>query len=228
MPETSLVAYGGNCPHSVSRDAKYGLHYKDGQWVVGIVYVSDVDERWYPVTGEHPDLVDLVNAVKLATNGKPGGAFYINEYHQVIVPNIQGRDYYLAGEYDRQLEFTFEGHTLSGNALDFKGKPITPGSQWVGPHAGIPYVLAAGAKDVYYDSEPRPDVKKRIRLSHFQPAHTVAHLCQYIQRIKGQGGGRFYINEYCHLFAPVTSGQEVSYIYIEHLDDLSIWFPKPD
>ncbi|WP_075164973.1 hypothetical protein [Chthonomonas calidirosea] len=58
---------------------------------------------------------------------------------------------YLAGEYDRPLEFEFEGKKLTGDAVDLEGRRLEPGDEWEGPHPGIPYRLAAGGRDIYYE-----------------------------------------------------------------------------
>ena len=227
MEQKKFVKFEGNCPRSVARDAKYAIKYQSGRHVVGIVYRTDDDERWYPVNKEHQELVNMVNEAKENFAGSPGGSFYINEYQQVIVPSVGERDYYLVGEYSKPLEFEFEGNILSGNALDMKGKSVLPGEKWVGPHPGIPYVLAAGGKDIYYDFEARPNVTKRVKLSKQRDPLTVQKVCNQINAIKGYSGGRFYINEFKQMFAPVNEGSFVDYVYIGKLDNLNDWFSRP-
>src|SRR5437763_430811 len=77
----------------------------------------------------------------------PYGPFYINEYKQVIVPVGDASDYYFAAPYEKPLIFEFEAKTVSGEARDFDGRHLQPGDTWVGPHAGIPYVLTAAGDD---------------------------------------------------------------------------------
>src|SRR5262249_39135160 len=72
----------------------------------------------------------------------------INEYKQVIVRVGETGKYYLAGVYPTPLKFEFEGKTISGEPVNFEGQRLQPGDTWVGPHAGIPYVLAAAGDDI--------------------------------------------------------------------------------
>ncbi len=168
----------------------------------------------------------MVNAVKMAKGDRPNGPFYINEYRQVIVPVGSGPVYYLAGEYHRSLEFEFEGKTLTGRAVSWEGASLSPGDRWVGPHAGIPYVLAAGGNDIYFETVPRPNVTKRVMLSkHVSPA-AASDIAGMIRDTKGFLGGRFYVNEWRELFAPLTRSRELEYVYVGHLDDDAPWFPK--
>ena len=226
MVKEEYIHYEGNCPNNVNKDAKYIVRFEDGEYVVGIYYRSVESELWYPTSKEHPNLVKMVNQIKTHFSGSPGGAFYINEYKQVIVP-VQGDEkYYLSGEYNSPLEFEFEGKILSGDAKDFGGKQIKPSDPWVGPHHGIPYVLKAGGKDISYKYWLRPNVEKTEYLSNFigKEAEKVSIK---IANIKGSVGGRFYINEFCQLFTPKTDDQGLDYIYIGKIDDLNKWFPKP-
>jgi hypothetical protein len=75
----------------------------------------------------------MVNEVKTTHGMGPGGNFYINEYHQIIVP-VAGRtgEYYLAGEYREPLRFEFEGRVISGEPIDLEQRPLSIGSVWVG------------------------------------------------------------------------------------------------
>lgn len=143
------------------------------------------------------------------------------------MPATGERDYYLAGEYSKPLKFEFEGNILSGDGVDLEGNPLNPGDDWVGPHPGIPYILQAGCRDIRYESEPRPRVKKEVHLSDFHDFKTVAKICEPIGAVKGHQGGRFYINEYRQLFAPVNTGYNIYYRYVGRLESLGNWFPKP-
>ena len=227
MGNEKYVRFLGNCPSNVNKDAKYTVRLEWGEYVVGIYYRSTEGELWYPSNVDHPDLVEMVNNIKTRFSGSPGGAFYINEYQQVLVPVIgEEKDYYLAGEYNQPLEFEFEGKILSGDAKDLDGKPINPGDVWVGPHPGIPYVLRAGGKDIYYKYWVRPRVEKEVHLSDCigKEAEKVA---LEIARLKGAAGGRFYVNEFCQMFTPRTGDSGLNYIYLGKITDLRYWFPKP-
>lgn len=227
MSNEKYVQFIGNCPSNVNKDAKYTVRLERGEYVVGIYYLSNDGELWYPSSANHPDLVEMVNNVKNHFTGNPGGAFYINEYKQVLVPVIgEGKEYYLAGEYRHPLEFEFEGKILSGNAKDLDGKLINPGDVWVGPHPGIPYVLKAGGRDIYYIYLVRPQVKKQVRLSNCIGSEEAEKVALEIAQFEGRAGGRFYVNEFCQMFTPKTGDGNLEYIYIGKIKNLRNWFPK--
>lgn len=222
MPE--FPVFRGNCPRNVSKDAKYSVRSGKASPLVGLTFCTNDDERWYMTNERHPELVAMVNAVKTAHGNPPNGSFYINEYKQVIVPVADSDTYYLAGTYDKPLRFEFEGKTLSGEPVDLTGNPLSPGNEWVGPHPGVPYILAAGGNDVYYRSSPRPNVKKDVKLSKLVGAEAAKEVAAQIRSVKGFAGGRFYVNECCSIFAPVKEGLDWRYLFIGTLD-LSLWFP---
>jgi hypothetical protein len=126
----------------------------------------------------------MVNGVKLGVSDQDRGPFYINEYKQVIVPAGPQADYYLAGDYNERLEFTFEGIRLSGDALSLQGERLAPGDTWDGPHPGIPYVLTA-KNDICYEVSPRPNVTKRILLSELIERGRAREIAQQVLAIKG-------------------------------------------
>ena len=167
----------------------------------------------------------MVNVVKIETTGNPGGAFYINEYKQVIVPASDGSGkYYLAGEYSIPLEFIFEGNIISGNALDYNGQSLSPGDVWAGPHAGIPYVLSAAKKDVTYEEEVRPNVTRKHELSQHIGKDQAFTVVRPLLANK-PSGGRIYVNEYCQVFAPCEGTNGFNYIFMGSIS-LAHWFPK--
>lgn len=224
---STFPIFQGNCPRNVAKDAKYSVKSGKGTPVVTLTYNTNDDERWYVTTEEHPDLVNMVNRVKIDISDTPFGSFYINEYKQVIVPAVGSNDYYLAGTYETALRFEFEGKVISGDPNDLEGNPLSVGDTWVGPHPGIPYILCAGGNDIKYTMQPRPNVEKTIKLSKVlgkEPAQKVASM---ISQFKGHSGGRFYVNEFCSIFAPIDEGYEWRYVYLGKLD-LSTWFPKVD
>ncbi len=219
--------FQGNCSGNVSKDAKYHVRSSKRNLVVALVYQTDQDERWYPSTDQHPDLVRMVNDVKTAYGDAPNGSFYINEYKQVIVPVLSTGLYYLAGKYEQPLRFAFEGHTLSGEPFDLDGNPLSPGDEWVGPHPGISYVLSPKrGMDIRYTIRPRPDVEKDIRLTKAIGSDAAQRTIEQVRAVKGFAGGRFYVNEFCSMFAPLQEGKELRYVYLGKLD-LSAWYPEP-
>jgi hypothetical protein len=220
--------FTGNCPKNVSKDAKYSVRRRDGELVVGLLYRTDHGEEWHAATGEHPDLIEMVNAVKTTKGDSPNGPFYVNEYGQVIVPVGPQAEYYLAGEFDGLIRFEFEGHVLTGEGKALDGTDLNPGDIWTGPHPGIPYVLAADGRDVYYESHPRAHVTRKVRLSSEVGVAEAAAFAKRIQQVKGWGGGRFYVNEWCEIFAPVNHSGGLSYRYVGSLGLLDEpWFAKP-
>lgn len=228
MGEKTFVPFRGNCPGNVSKDAKYSVRNANGKYVIGIYYRTNDGEIWYPISEDHSELVKMVNAVKIHFSGSAGGAFYINEFRQVIVPCVgEDGNYYLAGEYLEDLVFEFEGKIISGNAVDLDGKPIQPGDSWSGPHPGIPYTLAAGGKDIYFKYSPRPRVEKEVRLSKVIGGEKAAIVAKMIASVKGSSGGGFYVNEFCQVFAPRTGDYGVDYVYVGKIS-LDNWFDKPD
>ena len=100
------------------------------------------------------------------------------------------------------------------------------GEIWTGPHPGIPYVLRAGGGDVYYTSEPRENVTKKVLLSKERGEDAAKAFARRIQEVKGWAGGRFYINEFQELFAPLTGADGVHYVYIGPLALDEPWFYK--
>jgi hypothetical protein len=227
MMESQIQVFGGNCPKNVSKDAKYAIRSDRGELVVALTYVSAIGERWFATTDDHPDLVEMVNRVKTQMGDAPNGPFYINEHGQVIVPAGPSATYYLAGEYDMPLRFEFEDTILSGEGLDLDGRVLEPGDLWTGPHPGIPYQLMAGQRDIYYKAFPRPYVETRPRLSAAIGVGPASAFADRIQAVKGWRGGRFYVNEWREIFAPVSGRDGLEYRYIGHLQLDDPWFPKP-
>ena len=218
--------FEGNCPQNVAKDAKYSVRTgKDGP-VVALTYRTAEDERWHTTTEEHPELVHMVNEAKVSLGRPPNGSFYINEYKQVIVPTTASEDYLLAGKYEQPLCFEFEGTVLTGKPMDLQGKPLSRGDTWMGPHPGIPYVLAAGGGDVKYSVRLRPNVEREHKLSNMIGPDAAQAVAARIRSVKGYAGGRFYVNE-CHaIFAPIQATGEWRYVYVGQLD-LDSWFPEP-
>ena len=90
MPQ--LVEHRGNHPSNVSKDAKYRVA-ADGQ-SIRLVFRTSHDEEYLITTHSHPELAGLVNSVKLAASGSPGGIFYLDEFGHIVVPAGDGPIYY--------------------------------------------------------------------------------------------------------------------------------------
>ena len=222
----TFPVFEGNCPRNVARDAKYSVRSGKSGSVITLIYSTQDDERWYATTEEHPELVRMVNEVKLSLGQPPHGSFYINEYKQIIVPAVGTDQYYFAGKYESSLRFEFEGTVLSGEPVDLEGNPLSPGDTWVGPHPGIPYKLSAGGNDIKYTIRPRPNVEKDIKLSKVIGHEAAKDVAAQIRAFRGYQGGRFYVNEFSTIFTPIQEGWELRYVYVGQLD-LSQWFPEP-
>jgi hypothetical protein len=221
---TTHAIFPGNCPHNVSKDAKYTVRGTDGR--IALEYCVDDVTRWHLSTKAHPELAAMVNAVKRTFGSGPNGPFYVNEYKQVIVPVGPAATYYYAGNYDQPIRFERDGKTISGEPIDPEGKPMQPGQTWHGPHAGIPYVLTAAGDDVYYRTFPQPDVERRVKLSRERGKGIAQQIARLLSAFKGAGGGRFYVNEFRVVFSPINSDDGLAYIYIGQID-LDSWFTDP-
>jgi hypothetical protein len=224
---SEIIPFSGNCPKNVSKDAKYGI--KDNKkrgLAVGLTYCTADDERWHMTTEAHPELAEMVSDIKSTYGSSPYGPFYINEYKRVIVPVGDSGQYYPAGIYATPLKFEFEGKTISGEPADFDGRRLQPGDTWVGPHAGIPYVLAATGDDIYYRTWPRPNVEKRVKLSAMRGQPVARQIARMLFAMKGAGGGRIYVNEFCAIFSPISDADGLRYVYFGQID-LDSWFPDP-
>lgn len=232
--------YRGLWPQNIGKLSKYTVSFIDGQWKVTVGYDLGDGLRFLAIEGADSGLAAMVNAVKTARAGQPGGAFYINEYRHVIVPVKSGTtsDSFFAGVCHGDFSFPFEGSQLTTKPVDAGGRPLAPGQKWYGPRPGVPYVLAAGANDIYFESpaltddEPprvRPQTTRRVRLSKILGDRlAVGRATRPLAAIRGHQGGRFYVNEHGAMFTPVTAGDGngLDYIYCGQIDRTA-WFPEP-
>lgn len=214
----TLKRYTGYSPSRVSKDAKYTV---TAEGKVRLEYQESRRVRVLLTTGDHPDLVKMVNKVKNEINFREGGQFYINEFHHVLVPDGQGGSCYYAGSYEEPLVFADGDLTVGPEA----SSGLQPGDDWKGPHVGIPYVLNAGATDIRYE---KVDGRRRITtfLSDERGSKAALKLAQRLGKVKGTSGGRFFINEAGELFAPVGIAGDWTYVYLGDLGE-DVWFPMP-
>lgn len=218
------LSYPGLIPSNVNRDAKYSIvSRRAGGMEVRLVYRVTARELQLLTTDRHDDLVAMVNQVKVEETDQLGGAFYINEYFDVLVPTQAGGSFY-AGVYEKLLEFEFEGGIISPRPPE----GLQPGDPWLGPHVGIRYTLTAGGNDIKYWQQVRPGRIQEHRLSDHVGQPAAAQLANRLRDVKGWQGGRIYINEVGEFFAPIDDGDgSVSYVYLGPLED-DPWFPAPD
>jgi hypothetical protein len=241
---TKPTLYRGVWPQNVSKLAKYALRFLDGMWKITVLYEVEEGLRYLAVEGGGADLIQRINAVKRALRDQPGGAFYVNEFRHVLVPVADpsgsgfGSLYYCAGRLDADLTFEFEGEPLTTKPVRPDGSPLAPGDRWVGPRPGIPYVLAAGGSDIYYespaltDTDPptlRPRMTRKVYLSKVLGDKSAASRCaRIVADVRGHAGGRFYVNEHGAMFTPVgaNDGIGLDYIYCGQIER-GAWFPEP-
>ena len=241
---TQFSLYSGVWPQNVSKLAKYAVRSVDGQWRVTVLYAAEQGLQYLLVDSSDDRLPERVNAIKTALGTGSGGPFYVNEYKHVLVPvastlpDVQA-EYYYAGHIEGDLTFEFEGHSFTTKPILENGDPLQPGDRWVGPRPGIPYVLAAGAEDVYFrtpaltsDDPPkvRPGATRKVDLSKILgDVDLVRRATAPIAHIRGHQGGRFYVNEHGAMFTPVGTGDGngIDYVYCGQIDR-SAWFPEPN
>lgn len=215
------LPYPGNIPSNVSKDAKYSVVSGQDGYEVRLVYRLSSREKALLTTDGHPGLVDMVNEVKQEANGAPGGAFYINEFLDVLVPTTKGECYF-AGTYQRLLEFDLGGGETIGPRAP---EGLEPGAPWAGPHVGIRYKLKAGGRDISY-SRVDGSREREFRLSDEHGADAAAALAKRLAVQKGNAGGRMYLNEAGEFLSP-PPGPDQDFVYLGALDE-DLWFPPPD
>ena len=230
--------YDGFWPRNVSKTAKYAVSHDDGNWKISVRCDLGDGLRYFAIAKGGGGIADVVNEIKLSVAGKEGGPFYINEFGHLIVPTKEGdtSEYYYGGSVVPDFEFDFDGELLTSRPIKPDGTPLAPGSDWVGPRPGIPYILEAGADDIRYervvftDESPKKvkrGLTRRFKLSKFMPRETVRDVINPILKVKGHKGGRFYVNEHRAIFTPRTNdANELDCIYCGQLD-LKKWFPEP-
>ncbi len=231
--------YPGLWPQNVSKTAKYSIGSVQGAWKVRVEVDLGSGLRYIATEDGAADLVGMVNATKTAAQQPPGGVFYLNEYRHVLVP-VPNRDakgtgsiYYYAGEWGGELRFEFDGSALTSRPISKDGTALAPGGKWVGPRPGIPYVLAAGGVDIYYDTPALKDgklwagVTQRVKLSEKIGAQKARLATHPVASLKGHMGGRFYVNEHGAMFAPMTNAESaIEHLYCGMIDPKN-WFPNP-
>jgi hypothetical protein len=219
--------YGGYAPSNVARDAKYSIRRDlDGEMKVHLIYRSGHRERALLSTDLHLPLVHMVNDVKIEVQGAAGGVFYINEWGHVLVKTAD-RECYYAGPYLDPMSFIYDGREVAS----MPPHQLRPGDLWPGPHAGIRYIVTADESDIYFEHEERPRRYTRHYLSE-ESGHPSAtrELVAMLTRDdhRAGGGGRIYINEARHFFAPrPDEAGDLEYIYLGALKPDDPWFPEP-
>jgi hypothetical protein len=207
--------YPGNSMPNVNRDAKYSVRYgAGGVGQIEIIYYIGPKEYVRPATREHPKLVKLVNEAK----GYFGGGFYINEFSHVLTRSGDG-EMYCIGRYEELLQFDVDGIIVSAESPP----GLAVGEVWTGPHVGRPYVLSVDCKDIYFKRIDGKHIRKDC-LSEQVGSAAARALAKRLSEIKGTHGGRIYINERRHFYAPVQGDDE--FLYLGSLGT-DAWFHEP-
>jgi hypothetical protein len=215
-----LIIYPGHIPSNPNRDAKYSVVHAGGGMEVQLRYRVSSRELVLLTTDRHDALVDMVNEVKVAVSGVPGGVFYINEYRDVLVK--ANTECFYAGNYPYDLEFDFEGTVIGPRAP----RTLRPGDVWEGPHVGIRHALTADGSDIKYVKKTG-NREVTVFLSDDVDPESARNLAQRLGRNKGPQGGRVYINEALEFFTPIDRGAVTDYVYLGCLDE-DPWFTAPD
>lgn len=198
-------------PSTVNTEGKYRVTV-DGQ--VRLILTVGRRERALLTTDQHPELVDMVSAVKAGHGEQPSGVFYINEWRHVLVKAAGGTWY--AGEYPSILEFDLDGRVVSGRAP----AGLKAGEPWTGPRVGVRYTLAATGDDIYCKRMVSARVERQEYLSDY--LDDAASFVRSFSAYK-PGGGRLYINEAREMFTP-DSSRGFRYLGYAPTDK---WFPEP-
>jgi hypothetical protein len=234
------VLYRGQWPQNISKTAKYAVRIVDGKWKITVSYDLGEGLMLLAVESRDNDIAERVNNIKRALVGQEGGVFYINEYRHLIVsvPKDGTSHYYFGGTVDCDFQFEFERKKITPKPQKLDGSPLAPGDPWVGPRPAIPYVLAAGGKDIYFETpaltntipaKVRQGVTRKVQLSKvLKDRSLLASALSPICSFKGQQGGRFYVNEHLAIFTPIDKGEGngLTYTYCGQVD-LIAWFPEP-
>ena len=236
--------YRGLWPQNVSKLAKYSVRFVDGAWKVTVLYEAGAGLRYLAVEGGGTEVASRINDIKTALRDEPGGAFYVNEYRHLIVPvagsssSGTGSHYYYAGRLETDFSFEFDGRLLTTKPIRGNGTPLAVGESWVGPRPGIPYVLAAGAVDIYYetpalteDDPPnvRTSMRRKVQLSKIVRDNVVVkRACRPIADIRGHQGGRVLRERArCHVHTARCGRRQRSRLHLLRTDRSIAWFPEP-
>lgn len=224
---SKLVIFGGNSSSSVTKQGKYRVSHEPEGFSISVIIETPDGIRSYPSTDKHPALVEMVNSVKEQVQGAPGGQFFINEWRQVIVPAGDDSTRYLAGEYHHDIILSLDGAEFSGRPHDAYGNLLKPGDSWTGrPRPGIEYTLKAGGADIQYTVPLGPDRELVCRLSKVAGAEQARRTARKIAAVKGNKGGRFFVNEFRAVFGPKPMPDGYDFVFIGVLSDSDPWFPK--
>ena len=164
---------------------------------------------WFAYSDAVLQMTRMVVQAKQESSGVAGGAFLINEWGQVIVPNANEwrRRYYVGRlQGDWHLVDPWEPSRL----LSLKPEPgLQLGQRWNRPYIGIPYRLSKFSKIYFVDRLPGED---RIVHPRIQDERLVAAL----RRIRKWGPMSFIVNPF---------GAVIAKRPVQGVDDEELWEP---
>jgi|GEM_PF-700849 len=229
--------YPGLWPVKPGRVARYCVSLVDGVWRVTLSLRDSEGQTLLPVEGAYDDLPERVNHIRTELGAPPGGEFFINEFHHIVVPvpNVQDpvglSRFYCAGRFGGFLKFKYRDKWLTGKPEHADGRELYQGDRWNGPRPGVPYLLASDRDDVYYeiaDGSPQARGMNRSPMITALGGHRGEYAARGVVRQQKSRRGRFYVNEYGAMFTPVGGGEGngIDYVYCGQVDP-RYWFPMP-
>ena len=167
-----------------------------------------------PADDPHPELVELVNFLKLQQDGQQGGRFSINEHGQVIARmqaprGVPGQAIHVVGVRAGEVitygsTITFRGGRLNPRAV------VNEGQSWLGPRCGNTFKFCAPG-NAQAPSGNFEEVSTLVggmlrqlsseaSIRQYPPAR--GPLALFLQALRRQlpNGGRFRVNEHARAF----------------------------
>ena len=172
------MIFQGNCPRNPFTTGKYHLRQVNGLWTIQSDFRIGSETIRSVSTGHIPLVNMLINGRRQSGGGSPGGAFYINEFSQVLIPDRSSPHYYLVGEYDALLKFEVEGNSISADGSGSLTKPLVIGDEWTGPRHGIPYNLSLsnGSPGIRYERKVNERDTDTIELKEYCSSNRINDL----------------------------------------------------
>jgi hypothetical protein len=166
-----------------------------------------------PADDPHPELVALVNALKVAEGQTPGGSFSINEHGQVIArtsaPRGQGNTIHLVNVRGGAVETYTTPIVFQQAALTPLATP-SEGEVWPGPLCGMTYRFAAPGNpkppsrnfDEIWTKVESQDLQlsQDAGINPYPPRTGPLALFLAALRRRFPSGGRFRVNEFGRAF----------------------------
>lgn len=170
-----------------SQASTFRIKYISGQWWPVLTLSNDDTKYVCPAVeceATH-DLVEVVNKAKWAMTRSEGGAFLVDEFSRIIVPNSKGNgERMLVGELRGVLDFENPNDCSIFNLNDDDGLGI--GKPWPYPYVGVECHLSKKKKIYSYIEDD--DEKETV----FSKPDNL--LVQVLMKIRGWRGCRFIVN----------------------------------